>query len=106
MIIWTFLNTNFKVSVLNSLYTWFSKKLQEICIRKQVITIWRKHSDGVPNILIHNAKILSKKDCDATLGKPNKSFVAFSDNILTLFVRTLKIPVEYLRHIIDNHLAR
>ena len=50
------------------MYTWFSKKLPEICIRKQVITIWRKHSDGVPNILIHNAKILSKKASDATLG--------------------------------------
>ena len=66
------------MSVLNSLYTWFSEKLPEICIRKQVITIRRKHSDVVPNILIHNAKILSKKACDATLlGKPNKSFVAF-----------------------------
>ena len=50
------------------MYTWFSKKLPEICIRKQVITIWRKYSDGVPNILIHKAKILSKKACDATLG--------------------------------------
>ena len=34
--------------------------------------MWRKRSDGVPNILIHNAKTLSKKACDATLGKPNK----------------------------------
>ena len=50
--------------------------------------IWKKHSDGVPNVLIPNAKILSKKACDATLGKPNRSFVAFSDNILTLLIRT------------------
>ena len=68
--------------------------------------MWRKHFDEVPNILIHNAKILSKKACDATLGKPNKSFVAFSNNILTLFVRTLKIPVKCLRHIINFHRAR
>ncbi len=52
------------------MYTWFPKKLPEICIRKQVIAIWRKHSDAVPNILIHNANILSKKACDATLRKP------------------------------------
>ncbi len=52
--------------------------------------MWRKHSDGVPNFLIHNAKILIKKASDARLGKPNKLFVAFSDNILTLFIRTLK----------------
>ena len=52
--------------------------------------MWKKHSNGVPNILIHNAKILSRKACDATLGKPNRSFVAFSDNNLTLLIRTLK----------------
>ena len=52
--------------------------------------IWKKHSDGVPNVLIPNAKTLSKKACDATLGKPNRSFVAFSDNNLTLLIRTLK----------------
>ncbi len=62
--------------------------------------------DGIPDILIHNAKILSKKACDATLGKLNKSFVAFSNNILTLFIRTLKIPVQCLRHIINTHPER
>ncbi len=44
--------------------------------------------------MIHNAELLSKKACDATLGTPNKLFEAFSDNILTLFIRTLKIPVK------------
>ena len=34
------------------------------------------------------------KSCDATLGKPNRSFVAFSDNILTSFIRTFKTPFE------------
>ena len=67
--------------------------------------IWKKHSDGVPNILIQNAKILSKKACDSTLGKPNKSFVAFSDNILILFIKTLGIPVKCLRHTINTYSA-
>ena len=43
---------------------------------------------------IKNAKILPKKMCDATLGKPNRSFEAFSDNILKLFIRTFKTPFE------------
>ena len=64
--------------------------MQFFTCRKQVIMMWRKHLDGVPNVLIFNAKILSKKACDATLGKPNRSFVAFSDNNLTLLIRTLK----------------
>ena len=42
----------------------------------------------VQAVLIHNAEILSKKACDATLGKPNRSFVAFSENILILWIRT------------------
>ena len=55
--------------------------------------IWKKHLDGVPNVLlIPNAKILSKKACDATLRKHNRSFVAFLDNTLTLFIRTFKTP--------------
>ena len=56
--------------------------------------IWKKHSDGVPNVLIPIAKILSKKACDATLGKPNRSFLGHSDNILTLFIRTIKTLFE------------
>ena len=39
-------------------------------------------------VLTQNTKILSKKACDATLGKPNRSFVAFLDNILILLIRT------------------
>ena len=56
--------------------------------------IWKKHSDGVPNVLIPNAKILSKKACDATLGKPHRSFVAFSDNLMTRFIRTFKLRLN------------
>ena len=61
--------------------------------------ILKKHSDGVPNVLIPDAKILSKKACDATLGKPNRSFVAFSDNTLTLLIKTFKTPSKCLRQI-------
>ena len=58
--------------------------------------MYRKHSHNarVQLVLIHNAKILSKKSCDATLGKPNRSCLAFSDNILTFFIITFKPPFE------------
>ena len=74
-----------------------------MCIRKQGITMWKKHSDGVPNVLIPNAKVLSKKKIDTTLGKPNRSFVAFSDNILTLLIRTFKTQSKCLLKIIHTH---
>ena len=35
-----------------------------------------------------------QKNCDATLGKPNRSFLAYSDNILKLCIRTFKTPFE------------
>ena len=54
----------------------------------------RKHSHRVLNALIYNAKILSAKACDATLGKFNRSFVDFSNNTLTLFIRTIDTPNE------------
>ena len=65
--------------------------------------VWKIHSDGVPNDLNPNAKILSKQPCDATLGKPNRSNVAFSDNILTLLIRTFETPFKCLRQIINTH---
>ena len=66
--------------------------------------IWREKSDGVPHVVIPNAIILSEKACDATLRKPNRSFVAFSDNILTLLIiRTFKTPFKCLRQIINTH---
>ena len=45
-------------------------------------------------VLINKAQILSKTFCDATLGKLNRSFEAFSDNRLKLFIRTFKTPFE------------
>ena len=59
--------------------------------------VWIKYPDGVPNVLIPNSKILSKKTWQATLGKPNRSFVAFSNNILTLLIRIFKTPYKCLR---------
>ena len=56
--------------------------------------VWKKHPDGVPNVLIPNANILSKKACASTLGKPNRSFVAFSYNILILLEYNRIYPLQ------------
>ena len=77
--------------------------MQFFTCRKQVIMMWRKYLDEVPNILIPKAKIMSRKACDATLGKPNRSFVPFSDNILTLLIKTFKTRFKCLRQIINTH---
>ena len=69
-------------------------KFQKKCIRKQAIMMWRKLFHIVLNALIYTAKILSEKACGATLGKPNRTFVAFSDNILTMSIRTFDTPNE------------
>ncbi len=37
-------------------------------------------------VLIHNAKKLPKKACDVTLGKSDISFLAYSNNRLTLLI--------------------
>jgi len=47
--------------------------------------------------------MFSEKACDATLGKPNRSLVAFSDNILTLLRRTIDTPNELLRQPIKTY---
>ena len=65
--------------------------------------MWRKHSHIVVNALIYNTKMFSEKACDATLGKPNRSLVAFSDNILTLLRRTIDTPNELLRQPIKTY---
>ena len=47
--------------------------------------------------------VWQKKSCDATLEKPNRYFFAFSDNILTLFIRTfITTPLEWSRQIINT----
>ncbi len=58
-----------------------------------LLCIGNMHTRVQP-VFIHNAKILSKKDCDATLGRPNRSFVAFSYNISILIIRRFETPFE------------
>ena len=41
--------------------------LQGIVIDERVLMIWRKHSDGVPNVLIDNSNILSEGVGNAAL---------------------------------------
>ncbi len=57
---------------------------------KQIYDVRKTITREFNPFFFHNAKILSKKSCYATLGKPNKKFVAFSDNKLTLLIRTIK----------------
>ena len=40
---------------------------QVIAIDERVLMMWKKHSDGVPNVLIDNTHILSEGDGNATL---------------------------------------
>jgi len=48
-------------------------------------------------------KYCQKKACGATLGKPNRSFVAFSHNILTLLKTTIDTSNEWLRQTIPTY---
>ena len=41
--------------------------LQDIAIGERVLVMWRKHLDGVPNVLIDNTNILSEGVGNATL---------------------------------------
>ena len=41
--------------------------LQGIAIDERVLMMWRKHSDGVPNVLIDNTNILFEGDGNATM---------------------------------------
>jgi hypothetical protein len=62
--------------------------------------IWRKHLDGVLNVLINNVNILSEKATNDLLGFPNVASQAFFDSILALGIRTLGTPSECFFHII------
>ncbi len=62
--------------------------------------IWRKHLDGVLNVLINNVNILSEKATNDLLGFPNVASQAFFDCILALGIRTLGTPSECFFHII------
>ena len=62
--------------------------------------IWRKHLDGVSNVLINKVNILSEKATNDLLGFPNVASQAFFDSILALGIRTLGTPSESFFHII------
>jgi hypothetical protein len=64
--------------------------------------IWRKHLNGVLNVLINNVNILSKKAANDLLGFPNVASQAFFESILALGIITIGAPSECFLHIIVN----
>jgi len=62
--------------------------------------IWRKHLDGVLNVLINNVNILYEKATNDLLGSPNVASQAFFDNILAFGIRTLGTSYECFFHTI------
>jgi len=62
--------------------------------------IWRKHLDGVLNVLNSNVNILYEKATNNLLGFPNVASQAFLDSILALGIRTLGTLSESFFHII------
>ena len=62
--------------------------------------IWRKHLDGVLNVLINNANILSEKATNDLLGFRNVASQVFFDGILALGIRTLGTPSESFFYIV------
>ena len=69
-------------------------------VEEWVLWIWRKHLNGVMNVLINNVNILSEKATNYQLGFPNVASQVFFDNILALGIRTLGTPLECFFHII------
>ena len=61
--------------------------------------IWRKHLNGVLNVLINNVNILSGKTTNDLFGFPNVGSQAFFDSILALGIRTLGTPSECFLYI-------
>ena len=65
----------------------------KIIFQTNVLCTENNHTRVQP-VFIHNTKILSTNSCYATLEKPNKTFVAFLDNKLTLLIRTFKTLLQ------------
>jgi hypothetical protein len=62
---------------------------------KQIYDVQKTFTREFNLFLITMLKYCPKKTFDATLlGKPNRSFLAFSDNKLTLLIRTIKTPFQ------------
>ena len=98
-----FCYTNFKVFNFLLVLHEVKFKIQKKIKRKQVIMMWWKHSHRFLNALIYNAKIMSEKALDATLGKPKRSFVAYLEIILTLLIKTIDTPNEWFRQTIKTY---
>jgi hypothetical protein len=64
--------------------------------------IWRKHLNGVSNVLINNVNILSEKATFDLLGFPNVASQGCFDSILALGFRSLGTPSECIFHTIIN----
>ena len=61
--------------------------------------IWRKHLDGVLNVLSNNVNILSEKAANDILGLLNVASQSYFDSILALGIRTLGTQSDCLLHI-------
>ena len=61
--------------------------MQGIAIDERVLMMWKKYSDGVPNVLIDKTNILSEKATNVLLDFPNVASQDVVDNILVLWIR-------------------
>ena len=64
--------------------------MYDITIDEKVLMIWRNHTNEVLDMLIYRDEMLSKEVYDATLERPNASFVACFDNILAILIITFQ----------------
>ena len=74
--------------------------MYDIPINEKVLMMWRNNLEVVLYMHIYWAKIPSKEAYDATLEKPNASFVASFDNILTILIITFQTSFIWSCHII------
>ena len=60
--------------------------MYDITIDEKVLMMWRNHTEEVLDMLIYRAKILNEEVYDATLERPNASFVASYNTILAILI--------------------
>jgi hypothetical protein len=60
--------------------------MYDITIDKKVLMMWRNYTKEVLDMILNRAKILLEEAYDATLEKPNASFIASFDNILGILI--------------------
>ena len=61
---------------------------------KQIYDVQKISTPEFNPFLFTMLKYCQKKSCYATLGKPNKTFLAFLDNKFTLLIKTIKTLLE------------